>query len=229
MSRIMRFPQRRVVGLRRARKRRRAAIREPALGNDPPSGAVNRLVEALRRNSWLWEIVEGFDKIFLPTAGSSPAASRRRSGMLPSATRLASRSRMSISFISTRPICRPKREAEHEQRLRHLFNRLPAKLDVKNEARVHLWYEDRFGYPIAPYRSAADAIATFPTTATAIGIKPREGELEICAPFGLDDLFGLVVRPNKRQITQSIYETKVERWRPVWPQLRYLPWRAANG
>jgi hypothetical protein len=37
------------------------------------------------------------------------------------------------------------------------------------------------------------------------------GEFECCAPFGLDDLFGLVVRPNKRQITRAIYEAKVER------------------
>ena len=33
--------------------------------------------------------------------------------------------------------------------------------------------------------------------------------------FGLDDLFGLVVRPNKRQITRSIYEAKVARWRSI--------------
>ena len=36
-------------------------------------------------------------------------------------------------------------EASHERRLRDLFQHLPIKLDVKNEARVHLWYEDRFG------------------------------------------------------------------------------------
>jgi hypothetical protein len=41
-----------------------------------------------------------------------------------------------------------------------------------------------------------------------VGIR---GEFECCAPFGLDDLFGLVVRPNKRQITRAIYEAKVER------------------
>ena len=62
-------------------------------------------------------------------------------------------------------------EASHERRLRDLFQHLPIKLDVKNEARVHLWYEDRFGYAIKPYSSSADAIATFPTTATAVGVR----------------------------------------------------------
>ncbi len=115
-------------------------------------------------------------------------------------------------------------EANHEKRLRELFRRLPIKLDVKNEARVHLWYEERFGYAIKPYLSSADAIATFPTTATAVGVRRIRGELECCAPFGLDDLFGLVVRPNKRQITRAIYEAKVDRWRSIWPRLTFLPW-----
>lgn len=42
-------------------------------------------------------------------------------------------------------------------------------------------------------------------TATAIGVHHRiSEEFECCAPFGLDDLFGLVVRPNKRQITRNL-------------------------
>src|ERR1700686_5146658 len=115
-------------------------------------------------------------------------------------------------------------EASHERRLRDLFQHLPIKLDVKNEARVHLWYQDRFGYAIKPYSSSADAIATFPTTATAVGIRQIRSKLECCAPFGLDDLFGLVVRPNKQQITRSIYEAKVNRWRSIWPRLTFLAW-----
>jgi hypothetical protein len=39
--------------------------------------------------------------------------------------------------------------------------------DVKNEARVHLWYERRFGRHLEPYRSTGDAIATWPTTASS--------------------------------------------------------------
>jgi len=115
-------------------------------------------------------------------------------------------------------------EASHEGRLRDLFQHLPIKLDVKNEARVHLWYEDRFGDAIKPYSSSADAIATFPTTATAVGVRQIHSKLECFAPFGLDDLFSLVVRPNKRQITRAIYEAKVDRWRSIWPRLTFLPW-----
>jgi uncharacterized protein len=94
----------------------------------------------------------------------------------------------------------------------------------KNEARVHLWYEGRFGHPIAPYSSCTDAIANFSTTATAIGVRRHDGEVECCAPFGLDNLFRLIVRPNKRQITEAVYEVKLAQWRSLWPRLIYLPW-----
>ena len=96
--------------------------------------------------------------------------------------------------------------------------------DVKNEARVHIWYEARFGRAIQPYRSITDAVATFPTTATAIAVRPTVECHGIVAPFGLDELFTGVVRPNKALVTRDVYENKIARWRRIWPDLTYLPW-----
>jgi hypothetical protein len=118
-------------------------------------------------------------------------------------------------------------ESAHERRLRVLFADLPVRLDVKNEARVHLWYAGKFGQPIQPYRSTADAIATFPTTATSTGVRPGTPALDICAPFGLHDLLAGIVRPNRRQITRDIYGAKVARWRTLWPELTYIDWESA--
>lgn len=115
-------------------------------------------------------------------------------------------------------------EAREANRLQRLFCALPVRLDIKNEARVHLWYEARFGSAISSYTSTAHAIATFPTTATAIGIQPAPSGLVISAPFGLSDLFSLIVRPNKAQITRSIYEAKAARWRTLWPRLTIIEW-----
>ena len=53
---------------------------------------------------------------------------------------------------------------------------------------------------------------------------PARRRLRIVLPFGVDDLFKLVVRPNKVQITAPIYEAKVARWRPLWPHLTFVPW-----
>jgi uncharacterized protein len=115
-------------------------------------------------------------------------------------------------------------EAEHAARIKELFADLGVKIDVKNEARVHLWYAGNFGYGIAPYTSTYHAISTFPTTATAIGVQPAGTGLVIAAPFGLSDLFDTIVRPNKIQITRAVYEAKVARWRAAWPALRIVDW-----
>jgi hypothetical protein len=115
-------------------------------------------------------------------------------------------------------------EADHAARVRRLFPDVPVRIDVKNEARVHLWYEAKFGKPLAPFASAEDAISTFPTTATAVGVRSGAGGLEIYAPLGLDDLLGLIVRANKKQISRSVYEAKIARWQPLWPRLRVVPW-----
>ena len=93
-----------------------------------------------------------------------------------------------------------------------------------NQARVHLWYEEHFGIQIKPYRSCEDAIATWPTTATSLGITLDSGEFRVYAPFGLDDLFNLVVRPNKKLIPRKVYEDKVARWNLHWPKLRIIGW-----
>ena len=115
-------------------------------------------------------------------------------------------------------------ESQHATRIGIFYEGLPVRFDVKNEARVHLWYESRFGYAINPYKSAESAIDTFPTTAGAIGIRPVGDEIESYAPFGFDDLMGLVVRPNKCQITRDIYAKKVTRWKSHWPMLNIIEW-----
>jgi hypothetical protein len=115
-------------------------------------------------------------------------------------------------------------EATHSARVRQLFAHLPVWIDVKNEARVHLWYGAKFGRDIPPYVSTEDAISTFPTTATAVGLQPTAREILVLAPYGLSDLLGLIIRPNKKQITKAIYEAKVARWLTLWPKLRVIAW-----
>jgi uncharacterized protein len=114
---------------------------------------------------------------------------------------------------------------EHVERaLRDALPNVTAGIDVTNEARVHLWYEERFGRPLAPYRSATHAILTWPTTATSVGVKLVDQRLTVCAPFGLRDLFTLTVRPNKTLVTREVYESKASRWAETWPKLSVVPW-----
>jgi hypothetical protein len=68
------------------------------------------------------------------------------------------------------------------------------------------------------------AIATWPTTATSIGVRSDHNGFKVCAPFGLTDLFAMVVRPNAKLVSQAVYQAKAERWRLMWPRLTVLPW-----
>ncbi len=188
---------------------------------------IERLEAALTQNRSLSELLARFDEIGLPDGWLAAGAVAQTVWNLAfgQAAEFGVKD-VDLAYFDAHDLS-PEAEAAHEHRLRDLFRHLPIKLDVKNEARVHLWYEARFGYPIAPYSSTEEAIASFPTTATALGVRRRAGHFECCAPFGLDDLFGLVVRPNKRQITRAIYQAKTERWQSVWPQLAFVPWSEA--
>lgn len=93
------------------------------------------------------------------------------------------------------------------------------KWSVKNQARMHI----RNGNP--PYRSSEDAVSWWPETATAVGTRLNSGNrLEILAPYGLDDLFGLVVRRSPRFEDRAYYISRVrsKNWKRQWPQLTIL-------
>ncbi|KKS15846.1 MAG: hypothetical protein UU71_C0013G0035 [Parcubacteria group bacterium GW2011_GWB1_41_6] len=108
---------------------------------------------------------------------------------------------------------------------KELFKDISIPVEIRNQARVHLWYEKHFGLPIKQYKSVEEAIASWPTTSTTIGVKyNNNGEFVVCAPNGLNDLFEMIVRPNKVQITKEIYEGKVERWVKIWPKLKIISW-----
>ena len=115
-------------------------------------------------------------------------------------------------------------ERREQERINELFGNSSIKIEVINEARVHLWFGKDFGKKIKQFKSIEDAINQWPTTATAIGVNKIRDKLNIYAPYGLNDLFGLVVRPNKPHVLRWVYERKVKKWSKNWPQLTILPW-----
>ena len=110
------------------------------------------------------------------------------------------------------------------QKGKELFKDIPVLVEIRNQARVHLWYEKHFGYSINQYKSAEDSIKTWPTVATCIGVRNIGNQLRVYAPYGLDDVFNIVVRLNKVKITKEIYQNKVDRWTKIWPKLKIIQW-----
>ena len=101
-----------------------------------------------------------------------------------------------------------------------LLHHSPASVwSVKNQARMH----DRNGD--APYTDVADAMRHWPETATAVAVRlSRSGQIEINAPFGLYDLFGLRLQPTPDFVTskRAIFDARVrsKRWLERYPLLR---------
>lgn len=92
---------------------------------------------------------------------------------------------------------------------------------VKNQARMSGRNGD------APYQSASDAMNYWPETATAVAVRlTGQEEIEIAAPFGLEDLFARVIRPTPRfeRAKYPLFLDRIhsKRWEAKWPELIVL-------
>ena len=72
-----------------------------------------------------------------------------------------------------------------------------SQVEVRNQARVHLWFQNRFGEPYEALGSTDEALGRFVAPTFAVGVRlEADDRLGIAAPFGLDDVFALTIRPN---------------------------------
>lgn len=97
--------------------------------------------------------------------------------------------------------------------------------DAKNQAAVHLWYAERFGRAVEPLGSTEEGVASWPETATCVGVRlEHDGRLEVVAPHGLDDLLGLVHRRNPARVSVKEYERRLrsKRISERWPLARVI-------
>jgi uncharacterized protein len=97
--------------------------------------------------------------------------------------------------------------------------------DAKNQARVHLWYAERFGGDVEPFGSTEEGVATWPETASCVAVRLEDDDgLHLVAPHGLDDLLGLVHRRNPARVSVDEYERRLrsKRIRERWPLVSVL-------
>jgi hypothetical protein len=120
-------------------------------------------------------------------------------------------------------------EAEVAGRVSARLADVPVRLDVRNQARVHEWYEAEFGVPSPVFRSTEDGIDHFLATCCSFGVRRTADADRVYAPWGYADLFDLVVRPNPVRAAsgeplRASYERKTRRWQALWPRLQVIPW-----
>ncbi len=103
------------------------------------------------------------------------------------------------------------------QRVRRLCDDLGVIVEVKNQARVHLWYKQRFGSTYPRLRFCREGIDRFLISCTCVGIDVSSGELY--APNGLQDLHDGILRMNPQNGRPSLFRQKAEDYRVRWPWL----------
>jgi hypothetical protein len=98
-------------------------------------------------------------------------------------------------------------------------------VQVRNQARVHLWFADRFGCDYPPLRCADESLRYYASVVHAVGVRlEADDRLNVTAPFGLDDMFAMRIRPNRALDNAASYSRKAERARAIWPQVVVEPW-----
>ena len=116
-------------------------------------------------------------------------------------------------------------EPATERRLQALLHASTPDLpwEVTNQATVHRWFKDRFGHAVAPLQSLKDGVASWPEYATCVGITlDAASDIQVIAPWGLDDLFAMRVRHNPARASQQAFvqRTQSKRYALRWPRVR---------
>lgn len=93
-------------------------------------------------------------------------------------------------------------------------------VELRNQARVHLWYPDKFGVSIPPLSSLEAALRLWPATCHAIAVRLEGKQLKVLAPWGLDDLWEGCIRANPRCPDPKAFGPKAQRWKKSWPHLK---------
>lgn len=105
------------------------------------------------------------------------------------------------------------------------FAELPLPVEVRNQARVHLWYPKKFGSPYPQLTCSAEMMHYYASKTHAVAVRLEDGDrLSVLAPFGLGDLFGFRITPNTALDNRRTHIAKGERACSIWPEVTVVPW-----
>jgi hypothetical protein len=172
---------------------------------------------------WLLEVLEGVRESGLPDAwvGAGVIRDLVWDGLHGGFDPLSVKD-VDVAFFDPSDLSRERDDAA-ERSLRALAPDLP--WQAKNQAAVHTWFARKFGHAVEPLVSLEDAIGTWPETATSVALALRpDDSLRIVAPYGLDDLFEMVLRRNPRRVSLEEFrrQARAKRITEIWPRVRVL-------
>ena len=97
------------------------------------------------------------------------------------------------------------------------------KVRTYKQACVHLWFQDRFDEPYTALTSTDEALARFVAPAFAVGVRMEaDDRITVAAPFGLEDIFAMTLRPNPDRPLARGWTRTVENALGRWPELTVI-------
>jgi hypothetical protein len=94
------------------------------------------------------------------------------------------------------------------------------RVEVRNQARVAIWFPEKFGEPYPPIARSEEALPRFVAPAFAVGVRlEADDAITVFAPFGLEDVFDLTIRPNPHRAVAKDWDRIIERAKARWPEL----------
>jgi hypothetical protein len=98
------------------------------------------------------------------------------------------------------------------------------RVEVRNQARVHLWFPSKFGALYEPLQDTAEALTRFVCMAFAVGVRlEADDEIAVAAPFGLDDVFAMRLRVNPLRGPSADWDRIVSSTQSRWPEATVEP------
>lgn len=104
------------------------------------------------------------------------------------------------------------------------------RIEIRNQARVHLWYPRRFGGAYPELACTDESLENYMCSTHAVAVRlEKDDSLSIAAPYGVADIFTLTLRPlHKFPTNQGNYVEKARRMVRFWPELRTLDWETGK-
>ncbi|MFN7572045.1 MAG: nucleotidyltransferase family protein [Betaproteobacteria bacterium] len=189
-----------------------------------PATSEQRLIEIVQRSAWLMPALRAVRALALDSwcIGAGALRDTVWDALYGCADARLPRD-VDVAYFDPSDTSRARDHALQQQ-LHAYMPQLP--WEVVNQAGVHLWFEGVFGHPAAPLASLEEAVASWPETATAVGITLDTADrLRVIAPLGLADLFDGIVRRNSMRVSVATYRQRcaTKQYTARWPQVRVLP------
>ena len=89
---------------------------------------------------------------------------------------------------------------------------------------MHTWYADWFGFPYPPLANTRAGIDRFLVPCTCVGLQSENAgqQPRLYAPYGLDDLYGGILRPNPMCDHRPLFRQKALGYQQRWDWLQIV-------